>query len=232
MSPKASVASRLTTVMADLLHDGWPLSHVEGGYPQLIHPLANLLISLAEACSIVRRRATAGVSLDRSPRKLIVERCERGEQLVRRGGGNAEARAGRVMGGGGDRRARPPYAELPRAPAAPGDGVPGRVLPQHPRDRADVGIHHNMVACQVLVDERAVAEVDVIFLHQRRADAPYHAADHLRARCLRIENAAGREHAEHAPNAHLARVAIHSHFSEMRPEAGMSVMVVEIGRRG
>src|SRR6516225_4717272 len=66
MSPKASVASRLTTVMADLLHDGWPLSHVEGGHPQLIHPLANLLISLAEACSIVRRRATAGVSLDRS----------------------------------------------------------------------------------------------------------------------------------------------------------------------
>src|SRR5262249_42374665 len=118
MSPKASVASRLTTVMADLLHDGWPLSHIERGHPQLIHPLANLLISLAETCAIVRRRATAGVSLDRSPRKLIVERCERGEQLVRRGGEIADARAGRVMDGGDDRRARPPYAELTDAPAA------------------------------------------------------------------------------------------------------------------
>src|SRR5262249_57260157 len=89
-----------------------------------------------------------------------------------------------------------------------------------------------MVARQVLVDERAVAEVDVIFLHQRSADAPDHAADHLRARGLGIENAAGRKHAEHAPNTYLACVAIHSNLREMRAEPGMSVMAVEINRRG
>jgi len=131
MSPKASVASRLTTVMADLLHDGWPLSHVEGGHPQLIHPLANLLISLAEACSIVRRRATAGVSLDRSPRKLIVERCERGEQLVRRGREIADAGAGRVMDGVDDRRARPADAELADALAAEWVAVRVGLLEKH-----------------------------------------------------------------------------------------------------
>src|SRR5262245_12395646 len=131
MSPTASVASRLTTVMTYLLHDGWPLSHVERGHPQLSHPLANVMITLAETCSIVRRRATGGVLLDRSPRKLIVERCERGEQLVRRGGEIADSGAGRVMNGVDDRRARPADAELADALAAEWVAVRVGLLEKH-----------------------------------------------------------------------------------------------------
>jgi hypothetical protein len=65
------------------------------------------------------------------------------------------------------------------------------------------------------------AQVHLISLHQRRADAPDHAADHLRARGLGVENAAGREHAEHAPHANLTRILMHADFDEMRAEGIM-----------
>ena len=38
-----------------------------------------------------------------------------------------------------------------------------------------------------------------------------------------IEDAAGREHAEHASNTHLAGVPMHRRFREMRAEAGVRV---------
>ena len=104
------------------------------------------------------------------------------------------------------------------------------LLEKHRLDRADIGVHHDVIARQILVDERAEAVVDVIFLHQRAADAPDHPADHLRARGLGIENAAGREHAEHAPNADLAGVPIHSDLREMGAKGVMGVAVVELGR--
>src|SRR5262249_60694923 len=63
--------------------------------------------------------------LDRRRRKLAVERFERGEQLVRRGGGIAEARAGRVLGGVDYRPAPPPYSELAAALAAAWGAVRG-----------------------------------------------------------------------------------------------------------
>src|ERR1700694_4876461 len=69
--------------------------------------------------------------------------------------------------------------------------------------RADISVHRDMVAGEILVDKGAVARVDVVLLDKRRADAPRHATDHLGARRLRIEDAAGSEHAEHASNAHL-----------------------------
>src|SRR5262249_60338667 len=97
-------------------------------------------------------------------------------------------------------------------------------------DRAGVGVSRTMVVRKVLVDYGAVAEVAVICLHQRGADAPAHAADHLRARGLGIEYAAGREPAEHAPHADLASIPIHADFGEMRAEGVMGVAVVEIGR--
>jgi len=165
--------------------------------------------------------------------KLVVERLECGEQLVRRGGEIADASAGRVVYGIDDRRPCPADAELAQSLAAERAAVSGVVfVEKHGVDRADVRVHHDMIARQVLIDERAVAKVDVIFLHQRRADAPDHGADHLRARGLGIENAAGREHAEHAPNADLARIPIHSDLREMRAEGVMRVAVEKLIKIG
>src|SRR5262245_65498899 len=82
--------------------------------------------------------------LDRRRRKLAVERFERGEQLVRRGGEIADAGAGRVMDGVDDRRARPAYAELADALAAEWVAMRVGLLETHRVSRAEVGIHHNM----------------------------------------------------------------------------------------
>ena len=108
----------------------------------------------------------------------------------------------------------------------------GIVLVQkHDIHRANVGVDRDVVACQILVDEGAVALIDDVLFHQCRTDAPGHAADHLRARRLRIENAANREHAEHSPDAHLAGVAVHCRFDEVRAEAGMRIARAELGGR-
>src|SRR6266478_8743264 len=133
--------------------------------------------------------------------RALVERFEHREQLVRRGGEVADARAGRVMDRVDDRRARAADAELAKPLAAERAAVRVGLIDKYRVDRADIGVHHDMVARQVLVDERAEALVDVVLLHQRAADAPDHPADHLRARGFWIENTAGRKHAEHAPNA-------------------------------
>src|SRR5262249_60980713 len=64
--------------------------------------------------------------LDRRRRKLAVERFERGQKLVRRGGGVADASARRLVDRVGDRRPPPPHAQFPQAPppaaAAPRGG--------------------------------------------------------------------------------------------------------------
>src|SRR5260370_42054988 len=49
--------------------------------------------------------------------RALVERFEHREQLVRRGGGVADARAGPVVGWGGCRRARPADGVVAKAPA-------------------------------------------------------------------------------------------------------------------
>ena len=58
--------------------------------------------------------------------------------------------------------------------------------------------------------------VDHRFLHQGRADAQDHAADRLDARGLRVQDAAGGEHAEHPPQPDLAGVRVDADFGEMR----------------
>jgi hypothetical protein len=55
----------------------------------------------------------------------------------------------------------------------------------------DVGMDRHLVAGQVVVDEEAQPLVDDQFLHQRRTDPHRHGADHLAARGLRVEDAAG-----------------------------------------
>jgi hypothetical protein len=65
-------------------------------------------------------------------------------------------------------------------------------------------------------------------LEQCRACARCHSTDHLRAGGLRIEDAADREHAEHASNAHFTSVPVDRRFGEMCAEAGARVGVIEL----
>src|SRR5437763_11263618 len=62
-----------------------------------------------------RYRSKPGAALDRAYRRLRVERFERAEQLVRRGGEVADARAGCVVDGVDDRRACAADAELAKS---------------------------------------------------------------------------------------------------------------------
>ncbi len=50
-----------------------------------------------------------------------------------------------------------------------------------------------------MVDEVAMAGIDHPLFVQRAANAPDHAAQHLRVGGLLVEDAAGGEHPEHAP---------------------------------
>src|SRR5262249_59712747 len=63
--------------------------------------------------------------LDRRRRKLAVERFERGQKLVRRGGGVADASAGRLVDGVDDPPPPPPDAQVAEAPASPWAAMPG-----------------------------------------------------------------------------------------------------------
>src|SRR5262245_47905895 len=154
---------------------------------------------------------------------LAVQRFERGQEFIRRSREIADARAGRVMNGVDHRRSCPADAEFAQTLAAKWAAVRVGLLEKDRADGADIGVYRHVIARQILVDERAVAQVHLISLHQRGADAPDHAADHLRARGLGVENAAGREHAEHAPHANLARIPMHADFGEMRAEGIMRI---------
>src|SRR5262249_54737139 len=88
---------------------------------------------------------------------LTVQRFERGEQLVRRGGGIADADAGRGIDSVDDRRARPANAGLAEALAAEGAAVRVGLLEKHGVERADIGIHRDVVARQVLVESKTRA---------------------------------------------------------------------------
>src|SRR6266478_4897563 len=121
---------------------------------------------------------------------LTVERLERGQQLVRCSGDVADASASCVMDGIDDRGARSADTKLADPFAPERTAMRIGLVKKDDINRADVGIHRDMVAGQILIDEGAVARVDMVLLDQRRADPPRHATDHLGARGLRIEDAA------------------------------------------
>jgi succinyl-CoA synthetase beta subunit len=66
------------------------------------------------------------------------------------------------------------------------------------------------------------------FAQQCRAYAPCHSTDRLRAPGLGIEDAADRERAEHASNAHFTSVPVDRRFGEMCAEAGVRVGVIDL----
>ena len=62
------------------------------------------------------------------------------------------------------------------------------------------------------------AEINSELLHEGRADAHGHDANHLRARRLGIQDAARGAHREHASDAGLARGGVDGNLDEMRPK--------------
>ena len=86
----------------------------------------------------------------------------------------------------------------------------------------------HFVAGEVVIDEEAAALVDREFLHQRRADAHGHRADHLAARRLRIEDAAGGADREHPPHADFRRCGVDADLDEMRAEGRLLIVLVEV----
>src|SRR3954451_9946816 len=170
------------------------------------------------ACSIAMSAVSAGwviihcllFEVDCEPiatealRQLIVENLERGQQLVRCRRKVADASTGRVMNGVHDRCARAANTELADALASERTAMRIVLVQEHDIHLADIGVHCDVIAGQILVDEGPVPRVDVVLLRQSGADAPGHPADHLRARRLGVEDAADRELSEHAPDADLA----------------------------
>ena len=104
------------------------------------------------------------------------------EELVERDRIVAHAHAGGVVDRVGDGRADAADAELGDALGLHRRGHRvGLVEEDHLLVR-DVGMDRHLVAGEVVVDEEAEALVDRELLHQRRADAHGHRADHLAAR--------------------------------------------------
>src|ERR1700730_7414039 len=190
------------------------------------------LLPLARACDItgIKGRATS-LSPSLHSAILTVELFERSQQLIRGGGEVADASTGRVMDRVYDRGACPADTKLADALAAERTAMRIGFVQKHDVHRADIGVHRDMVARQILIDEGAVAQVDVVLLDQRRADPPRHAADHLGSRRLRIEDAAGRKYAEHTSHTHLTRVAIHPQFAELSGEPSDAESGTEAGGR-
>jgi hypothetical protein len=65
-------------------------------------------------------------------------------------------------------------------------------------------------------------------LHQRRAHAHGHAADHLAARGLGVQDAPRRADGQHAPDARLSRRDVDADFHEVRAEGGLLHLLVEV----
>src|ERR1700722_545510 len=140
------------------------------------------------------------------------------EELVERDRIVAHTHAGGVVDRVGDGGADTAHAELAAALRLHGRGDRiGLVKEDHFLMR-NVGMDRHFVTGKIVIDEEAVALVDHELLHERRAHPHGHRADHLAARGLRIEDATGGAHREHAPDANFGRRGINADFDEMRAE--------------
>ena len=81
----------------------------------------------------------------------------------------------------------------------------------------DIRVYWHFVAGEIMIDKKTEALVDHQFLHQRRADAHRHRPDHLAARRLRIENAAGGAYREHPAHPYLGGGGIDANLDETDP---------------
>src|ERR1700685_2104951 len=96
--------------------------------------------------------------------RLSVQRFERSQQLVRRSGDVADTGAGGIMAGIDDGCASAADAKLAEALAAQWATVRIGLVQKHDVQRADVGVHRDVIARQILRGERSVARVTVVLL--------------------------------------------------------------------
>src|SRR5262249_18031660 len=80
----------------------------------------------------------------------------------------------------------------------------------------DVGVHRDVVLAQIGIHHPARAHVHHGLLVQGERDAPDHAAMELAAHKARIDDASGRERADHAGDAHVPKLGIDLDLGEPR----------------
>ena len=86
----------------------------------------------------------------------------------------------------------------------------------------------HFITGEIVVHEVAESLVDDELLHERRAYAHRHGADHLAARRLGIEDATRGADCEHAPHADLARRRVDARLDEMRAERRLLIPLREV----
>src|ERR1700692_3663904 len=79
-----------------------------------------------------------------------------------------------------------------------------------------MAVHGHVVFGEVVIDEIAEAGIKRHLFMQCSADAEHHPANGLRPRRLRVQDTAGGEYAQHAPQPYLTGILIDADFGEMR----------------
>ena len=181
------------------------------------------------------RSATALCAMARRPlhRQRDARRVSDGlrqtvDELVERDRIVADADAGGVVDRVRDRRPTPQMPSSATPLAFMGEDIGSTSSRKIDLLVRDVGMDRHLVARKIVVDEETSPLVDRQFLHQRRADAHRHRADHLAARRFRIEDAPGRAHREHTPNPNLAGRCVDPDLDEMGREGRLLVRLGEI----
>jgi hypothetical protein len=144
----------------------------------------------------------------------------------------ADADAGGVVDGVGDRGGHADGADLADSSGADGVVQRVRVLDEVHVHVRDVGVHRQQVAGEVRVGQPTVL-LDVQPLVQCRRHAPDHPARDLASGRGRVDDAAGVEHAEHAGDAGLSGPFVHADLDELGAERAERVLrqLLARGRR-
>ena len=83
-------------------------------------------------------------------------------------------------------------------------------------NRWNVGVTRHVITAEIVVDKKAVARVDHSVFMQRCAHAPNHRTGGLTGGGFHVQNSPCGEHADHAPQADFAGVAVDADLGEMR----------------
>src|SRR5260370_14722971 len=113
-----------------------------------------------------------------------------------------------------DRGAGAPDAEFADALALERIGLVVELGEKNGIDGWNIGMHRHVIFGEVVIDEIAEAGLARHGLVQRRSDAEHHASDRLGPGRLRVQDAAGREHAQHASQTYFAGIGVDADFGE------------------
>ena len=138
------------------------------------------------------------------------------QQFIERDRQIAHAFAGRVIDRIGDRRGDADNADFADALDAERIDQVVRLVDEDDLDIVHIGIHGHVVFGDVGVHDAAEIMIDQRLLVQRHADSADDGAHDLAVRRLGVEDAAGRDRADHAGDADHAELFVDLHLGENR----------------